>query len=112
MVVRLTTNHFVLLICSGKGLNPFLFIDEGEGSGAQGKVHRVRCCFTCGAVKEGMKSCSRCKVVYFCGRECQRKGWKFGGVHGLQRSHRLDCKKKVEVETEEGEKTKSKKKTG
>jgi hypothetical protein len=36
-------------------------------------------CFTCqgkGVEGKKMPSCSACKTVFFCGKECQRKGWK------------------------------------
>ena len=32
-----------------------------------------------------LKSCSRCKAVWYCGKECQRKDWKDG--------HKIDCAK-------------------
>jgi hypothetical protein len=40
-------------------------------------------CAQCGAVKDSNKKCSRCKLVYYCGRECQAKNWA---------THKADCK--------------------
>ncbi|KAJ3100925.1 hypothetical protein HDU96_010186 [Phlyctochytrium bullatum] len=33
-------------------------------------------CFHCGLRAEGMKKCSKCKVVQYCSRECQVEDWK------------------------------------
>ncbi|KAF2226889.1 hypothetical protein BDZ85DRAFT_316340 [Elsinoe ampelina] len=33
-------------------------------------------CGQCGKEGGGMKACARCKKVGYCGRECQKKGWK------------------------------------
>jgi hypothetical protein len=41
-------------------------------------------CATCGISKLKLLRCSRCCVVYYCDRECQRVGWKSGG-------HKKEC---------------------
>ena len=41
-----------------------------------------RCC-TCNKASAELFSCSRCKVVAYCGPECQRKGWP---------KHKTECK--------------------
>ena len=50
----------------------------GEGTPLYDKKTRV--CDYCKAEqseqKKPMKSCSQCKVAYYCDRECQRKAWK------------------------------------
>lgn len=33
-----------------------------------------KACLSCGA-KEGIKACGRCKAVYFCNAECQKRAW-------------------------------------
>ena len=38
-------------------------------------------CFVC--KKEGAKHCSRCRLIYYCGVECQKKDWPL---------HKLKCK--------------------
>ena len=43
-------------------------------------------CRVCGKKGEGYKQCSRCKCVYYCGVDCQRKDWKENG-------HKEECKK-------------------
>lgn len=35
----------------------------------------LRVCATCGVERPSMDRCSRCAMVYYCGRECQRVGW-------------------------------------
>ena len=43
-------------------------------------------CKTCKSKnKEDLKSCSVCKIVYYCSKECQRKDWK---------DHKLECNNK------------------
>ena len=51
----------------------------------------TKVCQTCGIGKKDLgerinklKRCSRCKSVYYCGKYCQKKDWKF---------HKLNCKK-------------------
>ena len=43
-------------------------------------------CRVCGKKGEGYKQCSRCKCVYYCSVDCQRKDWKENG-------HKEECKK-------------------
>jgi len=47
-------------------------------------------CELCGT--ETKLSCSRCKVVYYCSRQCQTKHWRGG--------HKLDCKSPEDVAKE------------
>lgn len=46
-------------------------------------------CYACGLQipKENVKFCSKCKVVCYCNRHCQRQHW--NGTHG----HRKECKR-------------------
>ena len=48
-------------------------------------------CGQCGKTSE--TKCARCKIIYYCGRECQRKHW---------RVHKKRCQTKL-LETEPGE---------
>ena len=44
----------------------------------------ARTCANCGVVEAGggtLKSCSRCKAVVYCGKECQMQHWKKAGGH-------------------------------
>ncbi|XP_048745168.1 uncharacterized protein LOC125658094 isoform X2 [Ostrea edulis] len=45
-------------------------------------------CGNCGILKEGMKTCGRCRQVYYCSRECQKMDWK--AVHKAQCHGTLD----------------------
>ena len=41
-------------------------------------------CKNCGEKEKELLKCSRCKKVYYCGADCQRKNWP---------SHKLICSK-------------------
>lgn len=60
-------------------------IDESFKSVKNGFVYvPPGLCNTC--FQEATKKCGRCKNVYYCSRECQRKDWK---------SHKKNCKKQT-----------------
>lgn len=46
------------------------------------------CCSHCGRLGS-LKPCSICKLVRYCGKECQRADWREGG-------HKQDCKERKE----------------
>lgn len=53
-------------------------------------------CHHCGKVTDNPKRCSICKVVFYCGKECQKLAWKNG--------HKKECKTlKSERDTERAE---------
>jgi len=60
------------------------------------KIHKpqIGCCKTCST--ETNLRCNRCKQVYYCGKECQRKDWKEG-------YHKRICRSTKEKEKEEKE---------
>ncbi|VDN10863.1 unnamed protein product [Dibothriocephalus latus] len=41
-------------------------------------------CAYCLTPSDHLSSCAQCKLVYYCNRQCQKAGWKFG--------HRGECK--------------------
>ena len=45
-------------------------------------------CCRCGASQPKLRRCSKCKGVWYCGPECQKKDWVAG--------HKTVCGKKVE----------------
>lgn len=45
-------------------------------------------CGFCGAEKENLSKCSRCKCVYYCSKECQKSHWK---------AHKPKCKTTSEI---------------
>lgn len=53
---------------------------------ARKKQHKVRVCAACGQAGVGLKQCSRCHSVWYCGRDCQAVDWK--------RGHKFVCGKK------------------
>ena len=53
-------------------------------------------CCRCGLQRPKLRRCSKCKQVWYCGPDCQKKDWVAG--------HKITCgKKKVEKEQEEEE---------
>lgn len=44
----------------------------------------VKVCANCGSSDDVLRSCSRCKLVHYCGQECQTQHWKA--------IHKKDCK--------------------
>src|SRR5947209_7834221 len=42
----------------------------------------IRICYFCKIEKEHMSTCSKCKIVLYCSRQCQKDDWK---------NHRLTC---------------------
>ena len=53
----------------------------------------MKSCFRCGLQKSKLRRCSKCKGVWYCGPECQKKDWVAG--------HKNDCGKKTALEVEE-----------
>jgi len=46
-------------------------------------IDNLQRCFGCGLMAESHFRCSRCREVYFCDRDCQKRGWK---------EHKNDCR--------------------
>lgn len=50
---------------------------------SESKIKIIKKCDICNSEKN-LKLCSRCKTIYYCSQECQKKGWE---------KHKLQCKK-------------------
>lgn len=48
----------------------------------------IKDCKNCGEREKELLKCSRCKKVYYCGADCQRKNWP---------THKLTCSKPQET---------------
>jgi hypothetical protein len=44
--------------------------------------HAQPACAHCGVLSPALKKCDRCRAVFYCGRDCQKKHW---------RQHKKDC---------------------
>lgn len=51
-------------------------------SGVIHKISGIKFCIFCGKHNLNMKTCSSCKLAYYCNKECQIKDWKI---------HKLEC---------------------
>lgn len=68
---------------AGAGPGPRSVSNDSKGSsgaaGASGsskqKRAKVHTCIGCGVTGPGMKKCSKCRVVYLCSEECNKKAW-------------------------------------
>ena len=60
----------------------------------------LQSCFRCGLQQPKLRRCSKCKTVWYCGPDCQKKDWVAG--------HKINCGKKV-VEDEDDQKGKEEK---
>ncbi|XP_064388098.1 ankyrin repeat and MYND domain-containing protein 2-like [Halichondria panicea] len=49
-------------------------------------------CATCGTISSGLKKCTQCKLVFYCGVACQRLAWTTG-------NHKKLCKKWTSANT-------------
>lgn len=68
-----------------KVLNPSSSHNGKKGAGTPGAAVQLICA-TCGHVGEKIKTCSRCRTIAYCSRECQVSDWK---------RHKRDCRKAV-----------------
>ena len=59
---------------------------EPEASTSMDAQERFEC-KCCGASDVPLKVCAGCKVVWYCGPECQKKDWKEGG----ENKHKIQC---------------------
>jgi hypothetical protein len=57
-------------------LRPNSAASADETGGRSGAGSLVRICRCCSKPGSSLLACSRCKVTYYCGRECQTKDWK------------------------------------
>ena len=63
--------------------------DEEETKNKKKEEEEVQVCASCGTISEKLKRCTGCKLVYYCGRDCQVSHRKL---------HKKMCKKKAEEE--------------
>lgn len=71
--------------------SPETFMAETVRDGTIKDPAKTSCCIVCGS-PNNLKLCSACKLVRYCGRECQMADWK---------NHKELCKKKqAELATE------------
>ncbi|KAI1488120.1 hypothetical protein F5X96DRAFT_105872 [Biscogniauxia mediterranea] len=67
-----------------------LKLDEVLAMNGQAVEHTVapgtpQKCHACGEAKENMNKCARCLMFYYCGQDCQAKGWN-------EKGHKKYCK--------------------
>ena len=56
---------------------------EAEQPGTNFRGSQLQMCNACGNVQPNgvLKACMRCRIKYYCGKECQRRDWKAGHKH-------------------------------
>lgn len=80
---NIEATHIKLKILTKMNDIPDMFIENVEGAFCMSSNASLKLkgeCATC--KKEALKRCARCKLVYYCGKECSKKDWP---------RHRKDC---------------------